>query len=268
MSRLRRFFPAGAILGALLALSMVNEARAGYEIQAVVMDLTTSTSTTFTVLKGGAHDASTNANTITAGNGFNTSGTGVTLSPFGASFTAAPGSPTSLTVSGTATVVPNNSDSFKITLLATNQFTTPTGNQGFLTQSSSATWSLTTTPGMQNFQSWWTPGTVAPPPTGTTPGQQTIVITASPTGTSSGSSSTPGGPTALPGYTTPYTLFAQATILISGNDKPSNASDAAQGTATVTAVPEPASLVMLLTGMPVPLVVLGMLRRRKAMAKS
>jgi hypothetical protein len=32
----------------------------------------------------------------------------------------------------------------------------------------------------------------------------------------------------------------------------------------VSAIPEPASLVMMLTGMPLPLVVLGLLRRRRA----
>ncbi len=40
------------------------------------------------------------------------------------------------------------------------------------------------------------------------------------------------------------------------------------GTTTVTAsgVPEPATVVMVLTGLPVPLVLMGMLRRRKAKA--
>jgi hypothetical protein len=35
---------------------------------------------------------------------------------------------------------------------------------------------------------------------------------------------------------------------------------------TVTGIPEPASVVMMLTGMPLPLVVLGLLRRRRAAA--
>jgi hypothetical protein len=35
---------------------------------------------------------------------------------------------------------------------------------------------------------------------------------------------------------------------------------------TARAIPEPASLVMMLTGMPLPLVVLGLLRRRRAAA--
>lgn len=37
-------------------------------------------------------------------------------------------------------------------------------------------------------------------------------------------------------------------------------------TATITAVPEPASLVMMLTGIPLPIVVIGLLRRRRAAA--
>jgi len=66
----------------------------------------------------------------------------------------------------------------------------------------------------------------------------------------------------------PYTLTSETVIsLTSVSTDP-----AVPGTltfsnqVTVTGVPEPASLVMMLTGMPLPLVVLGILRRRRAAA--
>jgi len=63
----------------------------------------------------------------------------------------------------------------------------------------------------------------------------------------------------------PYTLSSQTVITLSS-------SSATTGTNTITnavavsGVPEPASVVMMLTGIPLPLVVLGILRRRRAAA--
>jgi hypothetical protein len=63
----------------------------------------------------------------------------------------------------------------------------------------------------------------------------------------------------------PYTLGSESIITLT-------ASGATDGTltfsnqVTVTGVPEPATVVMMLTGMPLPLVVLGILRRRRAAA--
>jgi len=63
-----------------------------------------------------------------------------------------------------------------------------------------------------------------------------------------------------------YTLSATSNItlvgiLVTASDQFSN-----KATFLTAAVPEPASIIMMLTGMPLPLVVLGLLRRRRAAA--
>jgi hypothetical protein len=64
----------------------------------------------------------------------------------------------------------------------------------------------------------------------------------------------------------PYTLTSMTVL----NVDPATAAGGSVGftnKVTVTnVIPEPASLVMMLTGMPLPLVVLGLLRRRRAAA--
>jgi hypothetical protein len=79
----------------------------------------------------------------------------------------------------------------------------------------------------------------------------------------SGSASAP-----LPLYVTPYSLTNTTTInLTSAAPGNSSSNDVFTGkTSVVTMVPEPASLVMMVTGMPLPLVVMGLLRRRRAAA--
>jgi hypothetical protein len=88
-----------------------------------------------------------------------------------------------------------------------------------------------------------------------------------PTGmlTSSGSTTTSSP---LGAYVTPFTLDSQTTLsLVSASSNPllPGANGFTQ-LVSVTAIPEPASLVMMLTGMPLPLVVMGLLRRRRAAA--
>jgi len=83
--------------------------------------------------------------------------------------------------------------------------------------------------------------------------------------TSSGSVTTSAG---LAPYAIPFTLDSQTTLsLVSASRNPlvPGANGFTQLVST-TAIPEPASLVMMLTGMPLPLVVLGLLRRRRAAA--
>jgi len=69
-------------------------------------------------------------------------------------------------------------------------------------------------------------------------------------------------------YTVPYTLSSTTVISMNSSTAlPSN--NVFTGKTSVLAsgtVPEPASLVMLVTGMPLPLVVMGLLRRRRAAA--
>jgi hypothetical protein len=73
--------------------------------------------------------------------------------------------------------------------------------------------------------------------------------------------------TGIPSYVTPYTLALTQTISLTQRSTISAATDSIGGTVTVLAVvPEPASLIMMVTGMPLPLVVMGLLRRRRAAA--
>jgi len=58
-----------------------------------------------------------------------------------------------------------------------------------------------------------------------------------------------------------YSLDNSTTINLSGT--PGSATDVFGVNAKFTTVPEPASLILMLTGMPLPLVVLGLLRRRR-----
>jgi len=80
-----------------------------------------------------------------------------------------------------------------------------------------------------------------------------------------------GGQTAStsPGtYVTPFTLDSQTTLVLDAATDVNGSngfSQKLQLTASA-AIPEPASLVMMLTGMPLPLVVVGLLRRRRAAA--
>jgi hypothetical protein len=72
----------------------------------------------------------------------------------------------------------------------------------------------------------------------------------------------------VPTYVTPYTLTNTTTISLTAGGN-SNANDVFTGKTSIVAgnvIPEPASLVMMVTGMPLPLVVMGLLRRRRAAA--
>jgi len=79
---------------------------------------------------------------------------------------------------------------------------------------------------------------------------------------SSSNSTSPGT------YVTPFTLDSQTTLVLDAASDVNGSngfSQKVQLTAS-TAIPEPASLVLMLTGMPLPLVVVGLLRRRRAAA--
>jgi hypothetical protein len=63
-----------------------------------------------------------------------------------------------------------------------------------------------------------------------------------------------------------YSLTASTDIALVGAANSTSDQFSNKGTFALASVPEPASFVMMLTGMPVPLVVLGLLRRRRAAA--
>jgi len=93
-------------------------------------------------------------------------------------------------------------------------------------------------------------------------GASTNVSIAGLTGTGLQTASTPLG-----SYVTPFTLESQTVLSLTSTSTTEPGSNGFSQLAQVqAAVPEPASLVLMLTGMPLPLVVLGLLRRRRAAA--
>jgi hypothetical protein len=91
----------------------------------------------------------------------------------------------------------------------------------------------------------------------------TLTFISTGSGPNSHSSNTSVGAT---GSASGYTLGSTAFVSLTGS--PTGGSDQLSITSkfTAVAVPEPASLVLMLTGLPLPLVVLGLLRRRRAAA--
>jgi len=249
-------------------MSMAKETRAAtvYDIVVVVTDNTTSTTTAFTpIVDNGPNDTNPSTSVITVSGAFSTSATGVSLTGLNSTITLGATS-TKLTVSGTAQVVAGNSDDYTVTIMASHSaFTTPPGSSAVLTQSESGTFTNTPGIGHQQFQSWYDPTNTLNNAAGSSPGLQSITIPSLlPTGTKSDSANTPGS-VSIPSYMMPYALTDLITLShLNGNDSANNSSDQFQGSAILTAaVPEPASVVMFLTGMPVPLVVVGFLRHRR-----
>jgi hypothetical protein len=277
MTRLRGYLPLCAALGALLALPGAREAKAGYALYVTITDNTTHTTTTYPAFGVGnpnnTYPSPPPANTqgITVGGGSlnNTSSTGVSLSGLTTDTTYGATS-TVLNVGGSASVVAGNTDSYTVTVTASfSGYTSPTGTSATLTQSESNTYSYTTAGNTQLFQSYYDPTNTLNHPTIYTPGTQTIALSATGSATQSGSQNNPNT-YSIATYKTPYALTETITINLTGNTLygSNNATDGFHGSATITtaSVPEPASIVMMLTGMPVPLVVLGFLRRRRRAA--
>jgi len=146
-------------------------------------------------------------------------------------------------------------------------YTSPTGNNGTLMSSSTALFSNATAGDNQTFRSWFNPDNsvpATPPP----PGPGFIVpsplLTFTTTGLvqdpfSGSAANTPVGTVAPP-----YSLTNEIVLTLTGSASQS-AQDQFAGTTLLTAnvIPEPASIVMFMTGMPLPLVVVGLLRRRR-----
>jgi hypothetical protein len=72
--------------------------------------------------------------------------------------------------------------------------------------------------------------------------------------------------TGIPTYSIPFALTSTATINLNAASGAPLGNLVGTSTVTITAIPEPASVILMLTGMPLPLVLLGLLRRRRAAA--
>jgi len=272
MTKLRHFL----LLGALVALAGAQEARAAsttYGIQVNIFDLTTATDLgTTTIFQGGALDTSTDPNKI-AVNATAFSGAGaLSLTGLNSFVTVSAGS-TTLGVGGTAQII-GSTDEYRLTVVAAkNDFLTPSAinASATLTQSSGGNFSNTSAGGaplqQQQFTNYYNNSGTLFNASGQTPGTQLINVPNTPNSNMNISSNSPGM-TGIAGYAVPYQLAEKMVLILQGN--PNNPADQFQGSSTITTqiVPEPASLVLMLTGIPVPLTVLGLLRRRKAATKN
>jgi len=106
--------------------------------------------------------------------------------------------------------------------------------------------------------------------TSTTTGSQTSSGSLDATNTPTLTYAVPGGfntnSTGATGNPAGYMLDATSTINLGGAATGASDQMTNKVTFSAAAIPEPASLIMMLTGMPLPLVVLGLLRRRRAAA--
>jgi hypothetical protein len=217
---------------------------------------------TISVIYGGAtYSFAGGSNSITVPNGVingDLAGSGYTFSGLGGSSNF-PGSNTSVgaTITDSGTLTQSGGTGGPITvILAESGFTMPTGTGAAVTAAPVATFSGTTAGDTQTDVATYTGTTTVSTP----------MTTLTSNGTTSDSHSTSAS-APIPSYVTPFTLMLTETFSLTQRSA-SSAMDSLGSTASVTAtiVPEPASLIMMVTGMPLPLVVMGLLRRRRAAA--
>jgi len=256
-------------LGVLIAATGTPVARGAtiYEITVTIADLTTATSTSFLVLKGDPNDTNSNPNAITADGAFLTASSaasGLTFTALSAD-TSSTAAATQLNAHGTFSLNPGVSDHYLVTILTTHDTYTlpPAASSANLSQSESGTYTFTGAGNTQTSQSWYSPTNTANSilPPGTPP-----VVIPIPATTGNESRGTPTVSAVISPYVTPYALTNRIIVDITGNGSANNSVVQANSATTLASVPEPASLVMFLTGMPLPLVVVGLLRRRRRVA--
>jgi hypothetical protein len=258
-------------MGVLLASIGASEVKAAdtYQIAVTIVDTTTNTTTAFApILSTSALNTSVNPDQIVVSAAFNTSATGVSITGL-QSTTTSNAAFTQLGIQATATVQGASTDSYTVTIVTSHdQYNLPVGPAAMLGQSQSGTYTFTNAGNTQAFNSWYNPGSALGVTTGPNPGTQTINIPAA--GQFPNSASSPTATTTFSPFLQPYTLTNRIILNIKGNGNvvTPNSIASFQGSTTIMAVPEPASLVMFLTGLPMPLMVLGMLRRRKAQRKT
>jgi hypothetical protein len=184
-------------------------------------------------------------------------GSAISFSALGASsnFPGGVPIPSEATLTQTGTAVLSRSTGATAITVATSQagFTTPSGATGTLNSAQTAIFTNMVAGNNQTSSSSFN-ALNTPTLTSTTTGIQLQAY--------SPSNSIPVG-TVVSGYT----LANTATITMTGSTPGSGTTDQMQVGATLVsgaAIPEPASLILMLTGLPLPLVVVGLLRRRAA----
>jgi hypothetical protein len=185
-------------------------------------------------------------------------GSAITFTSLGASSNYPGGTPNplvaTLTESGTA-VLSGSSGATAITVATMESgYTTPSGTTGTLGSAQTAIFTNVTAGGSEASSSSYN-------------STNTTTLTSTSTGTSLNAYS-PTNSMGVGTIVSGYTLDNSSAISMTGSTPGAGTTTqfAVAATLTGAAVPEPASLIMMLTGMPLPLVVLGLLRRRRAAA--
>ncbi len=261
-------------LAALLGVVVTGEVKAAsYSLDVTITDLTTGASPYTYHIGSGSGNNSYNPSAlgITPSN-LNTAATGVTLGGITTTTSFGANEQTVLTLGGTAQVNPGSTDTYSVTVTATYAgYNYPSMGPATLAESESSTLTNTVstgTVGSTVYNNSQDMSTTFTNNNSNSVGPLTQSI-AFPTASGPISPSATGpmsmGITAGQ-YILPYTLTETFNIIITGSTATgANAKDVFGGQAVIsaTAVPEPASLVMMLTGMPLPIVVMQMLRRRR-----
>jgi hypothetical protein len=196
---------------------------------------------------------------LNAVNSFLTSnGSGITFNSLGASSNFPGGTPiptqATLSENGQAVLVGGGATAITVRTEETG-FTTPSGTTGTLTSLPSLSFN-----------------NVSPPGSLVSSSSYNATNTINYTSTSTGTALNPGTPPSAPTSTTigtivsGYTLDNSGAVDMTGSTPGSGTYTNFSVSATVTAVPEPAGLLLMLTGLPMPLVVMGLLRRRRGAA--
>jgi len=184
-----------------------------------------------------------------------------------------PSATTTAALVSNGTLVLRNPGATTMTVTAfMTDFTSPMP-QTTLSSTGSGTFVGSATGDNSSFTSWYNSNNTAPTTSSgagiVSAGPATTTVTTGGAGTNPTSTTPPGGSSnSALGFSATFSLTNQEVISLT---RTGNVVATAYGGETIvlgSIVPEPASIVMMLTGMPVPLIVLGMLRRRKAKAGS
>jgi hypothetical protein len=257
-------------LGVLIAATGTPVARGAtiYEITVTINNLTTATSTSFKVDEGDPNDTNLNPNAISADGAFldaSSAASGLTFVTLGAN-TASASSATGLAANSTFSLNPGVTDHYLVTILTTHDtYTLPASTSAALNQSESGTYAFTGAGNTQVSQSWYSPTNTA---NSTLPPGTPVAVISIPA--SSGTTQGGAGPfsTAISPYVIPYALTNRIMVDILGTGGNPNSIIQVQSLTSLASVlvPEPASLVMFLTGIPLPIVLVRLLRRRRRVA--
>jgi hypothetical protein len=160
-----------------------------------------------------------------------------------------------------------STDQYVVTVQTTHDtyILPPAASGATLATSNSGSYTFTTAGNTQATDSYYSPTNKANDTTDGHAGPAFITGGIPVAGSSNASGSSPTATTLITPYVIPYALTNVITIDITGN-KPNATTLEAASVTTITTVPEPASLVVFLTGIPLPLVIVGLLRRRRRAA--